>query len=81
MPTKTLYIVQQFERQGRKLVAGRSIDYRNAQEAVARAERDAEKLAGVVALTMAVDTDTGEVVEEPTVLAKYGEVSREFNGN
>ncbi|KAB0676324.1 hypothetical protein F6X38_21575 [Aureimonas leprariae] len=78
MTDKTLFIVQQFERRGKKFTAGRSVEYRTAAEAIARAERDAEKFAGVVALTMAVDTDTGEVVEEPKVLARFGEVGREF---
>lgn len=78
MPAKTLFIVQQFERQGRKLVAGRAVEYRTAPEAVARAERDAGKFAGVVALTTTLDTDTGEVLEEPVILARHGEVSREF---
>jgi hypothetical protein len=78
MPEKVLFIVQQFERRGKKFAAGRSVEYRTADEAIARAERDREKFAGVVALTMAVDTDTGEVVEEPKVLARFGEVGREF---
>ena len=78
MPAKTLFIVQQFERQGKKLVAGRSVEYRTAPEAVARAERDAGKFAGVVALQTTLDTDTGEVLEEPVILARHGEVTREF---
>lgn len=78
MPEKTLFIVQQFERRGRKLTAGRSVEYRTSEEAIARAGRDAEKFAGVVALTMVVDTDTGEVIEEPRVLTKFGEVGKEF---
>ncbi|WP_152046329.1 hypothetical protein [Aureimonas psammosilenae] len=78
MPEKTLFIVQQFERRGKKLTAGRSVEYRTADEAIARAGRDSEKFAGVVALTMTIDTDTGEVLEEPKVLAKHGEVGKEF---
>lgn len=78
MPEKTLFIVQQFERRGKKLTAGRSVEYRTEAEAVARAERDATKFAGVVALTMMIDTDTGEVIEEPKVLARFGEVGKEF---
>ncbi|WP_185982636.1 hypothetical protein [Aureimonas mangrovi] len=74
MPAKTLYIVQQFERQGKKLVAGRQMEFPSAQAAVARADRDAERVAGVVAITQTVDTDTGEVLEEPAVLARHGEL-------
>ncbi|GGE11088.1 hypothetical protein GCM10011390_32680 [Aureimonas endophytica] len=78
MAEKVLFIVQQFERRGKKLNPGRSVEYRTEAEAVARAERDAAKFAGVVALTLTVDTDTGEVVEEPRVLARFGEVGKEF---
>ncbi|MFD2237131.1 hypothetical protein [Aureimonas populi] len=74
MPVQTLYIVQQFEKQGRKLVKGRALDFRSAAEAVARAERDAVRFAGVVAVTVTVDTETGETLEDPVILAQHGEV-------
>ncbi|WP_185983163.1 hypothetical protein [Aureimonas mangrovi] len=89
MPAKTLYIVQQFERRGKKLVARRPRvvprqacvaharlrwSSPSAQAAVARAERDAERIAGVVAITQTVDTDTGEVLEESAALARHGEL-------
>ena len=78
MPAKTLFIVQQFEKQGKRLVAGRAIEVGSADAAVLRAERGAERYAGVVALTQTVDTDTGEVMEEPRVLARHGELPQEF---
>lgn len=78
MPAKTLFIVQQFEKQGKKLVAGRALDFPSSEAAVGRAERDAKRFAGVVALTQTVDTDTGEVLEEPVVLARHGELPKEF---
>lgn len=81
MPAKTLFIVQQFEKQGKKLVAGRAIEVSSAEAAVLRAERGAERLAGVVALTQTVDMDTGEVLEEPVVLFRHGEVPREFSAD
>ncbi|WP_182422067.1 hypothetical protein [Aureimonas sp. ME7] len=79
MPAKTLYIVQQFEKSGKRLVAGRQMDFKTAQEAAGRAERDAPRIAGVVAIQQTVDTDTGEVLEEPIVLARFGELPAEFS--
>lgn len=78
MPSKVLFIVQQFERQGKKLVAGRAIEVASAEAAILRAERGADRFAGVVALTQTIDMDTGEVLEEPVVLARHGELPREF---
>ncbi len=74
MAEKTLYIVQQFEEQGRKLIAGRQMEFKSAAEATGRAERDAGRAAGVVAVEQKVDTETGEVLDEPVVLAHFGEV-------
>jgi len=78
MPAKTLFIVQQFERSGKRLIAGRALDFRTADEAVARAERASATAIGVVAIRHTVDTDTGEVLEEPAVLSRFGEVPAEF---
>lgn len=80
MAEKTLHIVQQFETAGkaRKVVAGRAMELRSAAEAVARAERDAPRFAGVVALSTTVDVDTSEVLEEPRVLYRHGTVPVEF---
>lgn len=78
MTEKTIHIVQQFEHMGKKLVAGRAMEFKTAAEAIARAERDAARMAGVVALSQTVDLDTGEVVEEPTILARHGTLPREF---
>lgn len=78
MPAQTLYIVQQFEKQGRRLVAGRQIPFKTAAEAKARSDRDAERMAGVIAIQQTVATDTGEVLEGPVVLAAHGELPQEF---
>ena len=78
MPAQTLYIVQQFEKTGRRLVAGRQMAFKTADEAVARAERDASRTTGVVDVMQTVETDTGEVLEEPVVLARHGELPQEF---
>lgn len=81
MTEKTLYIVQQFEKQGRTLAQGRQMDFKTADEAVKRAERDAGRLAGVIAVQQTVDTETGEVLEEPVILAQYGEVPAGIPGD
>jgi hypothetical protein len=74
MAEKILYIVQQFEKQGRRLVQGRQMDFKTADEAIKRAERDAGRAAGVIAVQQKVDTETGEVLEEPVILAQHGEL-------
>ncbi len=79
MPPKTLFIVQQFETMGKRLVAGRQMDFKTADEAIGRAGRDASRVTGVVAVQQVVDTDTGEVLEELVVLARHGELPAEFN--
>lgn len=81
MTEKTIYIVQQFDKSGKKLVAGRAMEFKSAAEAVARADRDAPRMAGVVALTQTVGVDTGEVLEEPVVLVRHGELPTEFREN
>lgn len=78
MPEKTLFIVQQFERMGKRLVSGRTMEFKTAAEAQGRAERDAVRTVGVVALQQTVDTDTGEIVEDAIVLARYGELPAEL---
>ena len=78
MAEKTLYIVQQFEIMGKKLVAGRVMEFKSAEEAIARADRDASRMAGVVALAQTIDLDTDEVVETPEILARHGTLPQEF---
>ena len=81
MPAQTLYIVQQFDKAGRRLVAGRQLPFKTAAEATARADRDASRCAGVVAVQQTIDTETGEVLEEPIVLSAHGELPQEFRGD
>ena len=78
MAEKTLYIVQQFEMMGKKLVAGRVMEFKSAQEAIARADRDAARMAGVVAIAQTIDLDTDEVVETPEILSRHGDLPQEF---
>lgn len=81
MSEKVLYIVQQFEKQGRRLVQGRQMDFKSADEAIKRAERDAGRTAGVIAVQQTVDTETGEVLDEPVILAQHGEVPAGIAGD
>lgn len=83
MAASKLYIVQQFEQQGPKLRAGLMMQFKTADEARRRANRDGERLGvvvGVVAVEQTVDVDTGEVLEEPIVLARHGNVPDEVAG-
>ena len=54
------------------------MDFKSAAEAVARADRDAERTTGVVAVQQTVDTESSEVLEEPVVLTTHGELPQEF---
>lgn len=78
MSAQTLFITQQFRRQGRKLMPAQTLQFRSARDAVARCDRDAVRMAGVVAFTQTVDDESGEVLEEPAVLARHGELPAEF---
>jgi len=74
VPDETLFIVQQFEKQGKKLVQGRQMELPSAEQAIARADRDAARFAGVIAVAQTVDTETGEVLDDPVILAHHGEL-------
>ena len=84
MSSSKLYIVQQFEMQGRRLGAGRLMRFKTAEEARQRADRDGDRLGvvvGVVAVEQTVDLDTGEILEEPIILARHGSVPDEVAGD
>lgn len=84
MASSKLYVVQQFEKQGKRLSAGRVTQFKTAEEARGRADRDGERLGvvvGVVAIEQTVDLDTGEILEEPIVLARHGDVPAEVAGD
>jgi hypothetical protein len=84
MPASKLYVVQQFVKQGRRLMNGQTMQFKTADEARLRADRDGGRLGnvvGVVAVEQTVDVETGEVLEEPIVLVRYGEVPAEVAGD
>ncbi|WEN14274.1 hypothetical protein PY254_13640 [Rhodanobacter sp. AS-Z3] len=70
---ETIHIVQPFDQVGRRLVAGQVLQFKTADEAARRAERLAEKHAGIVAYSMDVDEDGGDY-GTPRVLFQSGDV-------
>ena len=84
MSATKLYIVQQFEKQGSRLGTGLMMQFKTADEARRRADRDGDRLGvvvGVVAVEQTVDVDTGEILEEPVILARHGDVPDEVAGD
>jgi hypothetical protein len=75
--THHLVLLWRADKKG-KLRAEPAMTYRTAEAAKGRAERAAEKFAGVVAISQEVDADTGEVGENPVVLFRAGKVPPEF---
>lgn len=73
MPEQTVHFVQQYEQKGRRLMMAQQLPFKTAAEAKARADRDASRFAGVIAVSQTVDTDTGEVLDEPVILARHGD--------
>ncbi|NDV87968.1 hypothetical protein GTW51_14780 [Aurantimonas aggregata] len=60
------------------------MQFKTAAEAKLRADRDGERLGnfvGVVAVEQTVDVETGEVLEEPIILVRHGEVPAEVAGD
>ncbi|TBN55364.1 hypothetical protein EYR15_03450 [Hansschlegelia quercus] len=79
MATETIHIFQAWSAgKGNRLRAEAPIRFKSAAEAKGRAERGAEKFAGVVAISQVVDVDTGEVDENATVLFRAGRTPAEF---
>ena len=74
MTEKTYWIVQAFEKVGRRLQPAPPTQCKSDAEAIARAERDAKRFAGVVAIRQVADDETGDVADEPVILAKHGEL-------
>ncbi|SMC43371.1 hypothetical protein SAMN06297251_102161 [Fulvimarina manganoxydans] len=74
MAEKTYFVVQAFEKKGKRLLAVQPTQCRSDDDAIGRAERDAKRFAGVVAFRQVADDETGEVLDEPVVLARHGEL-------
>ena len=80
MTEKTYFIVQAFEKKGRSLRPVQPTQWKSETEAVSRAERDAKRFAGVVALRQVADDETGEISDEPAILARFGELPTDMAG-
>lgn len=78
MSLRNVFMIQHFERRGKDLVEGRKLAYGAVDGAKARAAQDVGLVAGVVVYEVVIETDTGEEVGEPTVLAELGEVAPRF---
>lgn len=79
MATETIHIFQAWTAgKGNRLRAEPPMRYETAAEAKGRAERSAERFAGVVAISQVVDVDTGEVEENPAILFRAGRTPAEF---
>jgi hypothetical protein len=80
MTTDTVHLVLTWRAGPRgKLKAEPPLKFKTAAEAKARAERAADKFAGVVAISQGFDVDTEQADESPTVLFKAGQVPAEFH--
>lgn len=70
---ETIHVVQPFDLSARGLVAGQVSQFKSADEAARRAERMADRHAGIIAYSMEVDEESGEY-SKPQVLFKSGDV-------
>ncbi|HEY8587291.1 MAG TPA: hypothetical protein VIL60_11290 [Rhodanobacter sp.] len=70
---ETIHVVQPFERVRNGLKPGQVLQFKTADEAARRAERLADKHAGIIAYSMDVDEDSGDY-GTPRVLFKSGDV-------
>ncbi len=70
---ETIHVVQPFDLGNKGLAPGQVSQYKSADEAARRAERMADKHAGIIAYSMDVDEESGEY-SKPRVLFKSGDV-------
>jgi len=70
---ETIHIVQPFDRVKRGLMPRQVLQFKTGDEAARRAELLADKHAGVIAYSMAVDEEGGDY-GAPRVLFRTGEV-------
>ncbi len=72
------FVIQGFNKQGRRLVPDQPSKALNADDAINGARRLAERRAGVVAYSIEVDSEV-DYWGDPTILYKTGEVPSEFD--
>ena len=80
MATETVYIVQSYiAGRGAALKAEPQIGCKTAEEARRKGERLAPLRLGVVAFSVAADTELGDYDESPTILFKAGRLPPPFD--
>ena len=70
---ETIHVVQPFDQGKAGLIPGKALQFTTADEAARRAERLADKHAGIIAYSMDVDEDSGDY-GTPRVLFQSGDV-------
>jgi hypothetical protein len=70
---QTIYVVQTFEMQRARLVPALREPATTAESARRRAEREAERKGGAIAIEMMIDEDTG-AIDSSRVLSSFGKV-------
>lgn len=78
MATKTYFVAQAFAKTGRRLVSAQTAQVPTAEAAIAKAERFAGRFLGAVAFEQVADDETGELLEEPKLLFRAGELPADF---
>ena len=73
MAVKTVYVVQAFETQRKRLVPTTKIDAPSESAAKKRAESIAARTGGAAVIALDVDSETGEI-SKATILARVGNV-------
>jgi hypothetical protein len=71
MSRRNAFMVQHLERRTKDVVARHGTTYRTPDEALARAERDANMFSGIVTYEVVIETETGEEVEASKLLARF----------
>jgi len=73
MAVKTVYAVQAFETQRKKLVPTTKIDAPSESAAKKRAESVAARAGGAAVIALTLDTESGEV-SQAKIIARFGAV-------
>lgn len=80
MSKMIVFVVHTFSKHGRRLSPNQPFACKTAEEAIRRAERESNRNAGVAAIHLTVDGDTGELLEDPVILYSAGELPSDLTG-
>ncbi|WP_157069828.1 hypothetical protein [Aureimonas frigidaquae] len=80
MSTQEVYVIQPYKRVKRRLVAEQPTHCKSADEAMLRLTRlrDRDTVAGAIAFSIIVDTETGETHDDPRTLGRFGDLPPQF---